>query len=329
MIRKSQARQIFICTSMAFAAAVCSNASMASDNYPSKPIRILVGASAGGGTDILARMFADKFNQELKQPVVVENRPGASQTIAADNTARAPADGYTLLAATNTNQAIAPHLLKLSYDPLKDINAVGLIAKVPHVLVVGKNSPFKSVKDVVDAMKANPGQLTFGSSGIGSTQHIAGEAFNLAVGGKATHIPYKGSSQAHIDIISGEVSMMFDTSSSSMAQIRSGGLRALAVLAPKRSSQLPDVPTLAESGINGADMYTWYGMFVTGGTDPKVIDLLNKTLNKTLEMPDVRERLLGLGGEITPISPAETAKMNREEFERFGKLIKEANLQAQ
>ncbi|HWK72539.1 Bug family tripartite tricarboxylate transporter substrate binding protein [Pollutimonas sp. M17] len=302
---------------------------MAAGDYPSKPIRIMVGASAGGGTDILARMFADKFSQALKQSVIVENRPGASQTIAADATARAAADGHTLLAATNTNQAIAPHMLKLAYDPLKDINAVGLIAKVPHVLVVGKDSPYKSVKDVIEAMKANPGQLTYGSSGIGSTQHIAGVAFGLAVGAEATHVPYKGSSQAHIDIISGEVSMMFDTSSSSMAQIRSGGLRALAVLSPKRSEQLPDVPTLAESGVTGADMYTWYGMFVTGGTDPKIIELLNKTLNQTLAMPDVRERLLGLGGEITPISAAEMAEMNREEFERFGKLIKKANLQPQ
>ncbi|MFW7340426.1 tripartite tricarboxylate transporter substrate binding protein [Pollutimonas sp. H1-120] len=327
MIKSIAFQRGLLCSGMAIALAFAAP-SLAADSYPSKPIRILVGASAGGGTDILARMFADKFSQALKQSVIVENRPGASQTIAADNTARAPKDGYTLLAATNTNQAIAPHILKLSYDPLKDINAVGLIAKVPHVLVVGKDSPYKSVKDVIEAMKANPGQLTYGSSGIGSTQHIAGVAFGLAVGAEATHVPYKGSSQAHIDIISGEVSMMFDTSSSSMAQIRSGGLRALAVLSPKRSAQLPDVPTLAESGVSGADMYTWYGMFVTGGTDPKTVELLNKTLNQTLELPDVRERLLGLGGEITPISAAEMAEMNREEFERFGKLIKKANLKA-
>lgn len=329
MIKNIAFRRRLVCSSMAIAAATCSIPTMAADDYPTKPIRILVGASAGGGTDILARTFAEKFSQALKQSVVVENRPGASQTIAADNTARAAPDGYTLLAATNTNQAIAPHLLKLSYDPLKDINAVGLIAKVPHVLVVGKNSPYKSVQEVIEAMKANPGKLTFGSSGIGSTQHIAGEAFNLAAGGKATHIPYKGSSQAHTDIISGEVTMMFDTSSSSMAQIRGGGLRALAVLSPKRSSELPDVPTLTESGVNGADMYTWYGLFVTGGTDPKIIEVLNKTLNQALELPDVRERLLGLGGEITPLSAAQLAELNREEFERFGKLIKEANLQAQ
>ncbi|MVW70723.1 tripartite tricarboxylate transporter substrate binding protein [Bordetella sp. 15P40C-2] len=326
---KSNAFYRKILCGAAFAITAFSTPTFAANDYPNKPIRILVGASAGGGTDILARALAEKFSQALKQTVVVENRPGASQTIAADNTARANPDGYTLLAATNTNQAIAPHILKLSYDPLKDINAVGLIAKVPHVLVVGKNSPYKSVQDVVNAMKADPGKLTYGSSGIGSTQHIAGEAFNLATGAKATHVPYKGSSQAHADIISGEVSMMFDTTSSAMSQIRGGTLRPLAVLSPERSPELPDVPTLAESGVKGADMYTWYGLFVTGGTDPKIVELLNKTLNDALAMPDIQQRLKSLGGEITPMSAADLAKLNKEEFERFGKLAKEANLQAQ
>jgi tripartite-type tricarboxylate transporter receptor subunit TctC len=327
MLKNNVLRRKILC-GMAFAVATFSATTYAADDYPSKPIRILVGASAGGGTDILARALAEKFSQALNQTVMVENRPGASQTIAADFTARATPDGYTLLAATNTNQAIAPHILKLSYDPLKDINAVGLIAKVPHVLVVGKNSPYKSVQDVVNAMKTDPGKLTFGSSGIGSTQHIAGEAFNLATGAKATHVPYKGSSQAHADIISGEVSMMFDTTSSAMSQIRGGTLRALAVLSPERSPELPDVPTLAESGVKGADMYTWYGLFVTGGTDPKIVERLNKTLNDTLAMPDIQQRLKGLGGEITPMSAADLAKLNRDEFERFGKLTKEANIQA-
>lgn len=302
---------------------------MASDDFPTKPIRIMVGASPGGGTDIIARMLAEKFAAELKQSVVVENRPGASQTIAADATASASPDGYTLLAATNTNQAIAPHLLKLRYDPLTDINAVGMITRVPHVLVVGKDSPFNSVDDVIAAMKKSPGTLTFGSSGIGSTQHLAGEAFALTVGGKATHVPYKGSSQAHVDLISGEVSMMFDTSSSSIAHIRSGALRPLAIMVPERSAELPDVPTLAELGVKGADMYTWYGLFVTGSTDAKVVDVLNKTLNNALSQSDVQERLKGLGGEISPMSAKEFAEMNREEFERYGKLVKEAGLEAQ
>ena len=169
--------------------------------YPDKPLKIMVGASPGGGTDILARMLADKFGAGLKQPVVVENRPGASNTIAAELTARAAADGSTLLLATNTGQAVAPHLLKLKYDPLKDLQPVGLVAVMPNVLVVPADSPYRNVKDLVAAMRAKPGTFRYASSGIGSTQHVGGEAFALATGTKAIHIPYRGSSQAHIHFL--------------------------------------------------------------------------------------------------------------------------------
>src|SRR5687768_2118100 len=163
----------------------------AQSDYPSKPARIMVGANAGGGTDVIARMLAEKFAESLKQPFVVENRPGASNTIAADLTAKAPADGHTLLVATNTGQAIAPHLLKLGFDPLKQLQAVGLIVVVPNVLVVGEKVPAKDVKSLVAAAKAQPGALKYASSGIGSTQHIAGEAFDQAAGIKTVHVPYK------------------------------------------------------------------------------------------------------------------------------------------
>jgi tripartite-type tricarboxylate transporter receptor subunit TctC len=187
-------------------------------SWPDKPLRIMVGASPGGGTDILARMLADKFAASLKQSVVVENRPGASNTIAADMTAHAAADGATLLLATNTGQAIAPHLLKLKFDPIKDLQPVGLVAVMPNVLVVSSAAPYRSVKELIAAMADKPGALKYASSGVGSTQHIAGEAFSLATGTKAIHVPYKGSSQAHIDIISGEVTMMFDSTSSAWAR---------------------------------------------------------------------------------------------------------------
>src|SRR5215203_5353092 len=198
--------------------------------YPVKPVRIMVGANAGGGTDIIARVLAEKYQAALGQPFVVENRPGASNTIAADITAHAAPDGATLLLATNTGQAIAPHLLKLKFDPLKDLQPVGLVAVMPNVLVVSAASPYKSVKELIAAMLEKPGALKYASSGIGSTQHIAGEAFSLATGTKAIHVPYKGSSQAHIDIIGGDVTMMFDSTSSAMGQIRSGKFRALAVM---------------------------------------------------------------------------------------------------
>ncbi len=297
--------------------------------YPDKPLRIMVGASPGGGTDILARMLADKFGQGLKQPVVVENRPGASNTIAAELTARAAADGSTLLLATNTGQAVAPHLLKLKYDPLKDLQPVGLVAVMPNVLVVPADSPYRNVKELLAAMRAKPGTFRYASSGIGSTQHVGGEAFALATGTKAIHVPYRGSSQAHIDIIGGQVEMMFDSTSSAMQQIKAGKFRPLAVAAAKRTPELPEVPTLAEEGIRGADVNTWYGLFVTAGTPRAAVERLGKELDQSLAMSDVQERIKSLGGEITPLGIEAFARMNRSEFERYGKLVKDAGIRAE
>jgi tripartite-type tricarboxylate transporter receptor subunit TctC len=291
-----------------------------------KTIRIMVGASPGGGTDILARMLAEKFAPDLKQTVVVENRPGASNTIAADIAAHATPDGSTLLLATNTGQAIAPHLLKLKFDPLKDLQPVGLVAVMPNVLVVSATSPYKSVKELIAAMKEKPGQLKYASSGVGSTQHIAGEAFALTTGTKAIHVPYKGSSQAHIDIIGGEVTMMFDSTSSAMGQIRNGKLRPLAVMSGQRAAELPDVPTMAEAGVKGADVQTWYALYVTAGSPKPVVDALVAELARVLKLPDVQARIRGLGGEVGNIGVEQFAEMNRQEFERFRKLVKDANI---
>jgi tripartite-type tricarboxylate transporter receptor subunit TctC len=209
--------------------------------YPSKTVRLMVGANAGGGTDIVARMLADKFAESLKGTFVVENKPGASNTIAADLTAKALPDGHTLLVATNTGQAIAPHLLKLAFDPIKDLTPVGLVVSVPNVLVVGPSVQANTVQELIALMKAKPGAFRYGSSGIGSTQHIAGEAFDAAAGVKAVHVPYKGSAQAHLDIIGGNIEMMFDTTSSAMGQIKGGKFKPLAVTSQRRSAELPDV----------------------------------------------------------------------------------------
>ena len=297
--------------------------------WPEKPLRIMVGASAGGGTDILARLLADKMGPALKQSITVENRPGASNTIAAELAAKATPDGTTLLLATNTGQAVAPHLLKLRFDPLKDLQPVGLVAIVPNVLVVAATSPYRSVKDLVAAMQANPGGIKYASSGIGSTQHIVGEAFNLATRTKAIHVPYKGSSQAHIDIIGGQVEMMFDTTSSAMGQIRGGKFRPLAITTAQRSAELPDVPTLAEQGVGGTDIQTWYALYVTAGTPRAATERLVAELAAALKLPDVQARIKGLGGEIVPMSPEQFADMNRSEFERYGRLVREAGIKAE
>jgi tripartite-type tricarboxylate transporter receptor subunit TctC len=217
---------------------------VAAQDYPTKPVRIMVGANAGGGTDVIARMLGEKFGESLKQPFVIENRPGASNTIAADLTAKAPADGHTLLVATNTGQAIAPHMIKLAFDPLKDLQPVGLIVVVPNVLVVGDKVPAKDVKELVAIAKAKPGELRYASSGVGSTQHIAGEAFDLAAGVKTIHIPYKGSSQAHADILGGNVEMMFDTTSS---RCRTSSRAASSRSRSPRRRARPSCPTCPRS----------------------------------------------------------------------------------
>lgn len=295
-------------------------------NYPNKPVRIMVGANAGGGTDIIARMLAEKMGEAFKGSFVVENKPGASNTIAADLTAKASADGHTLLVATNTGQAIAPHLIKLSYDPIKDLTPVGLIVTVPNVLVVGPNVPANNVAELVALMKAKPDEFKYASSGVGSTQHIAGEGFNLAAGVKSIHVPYRGSSQAHLDIIGGNVQIMFDTTSSAMGQIKAGKFKPLALTTATRSSELPQVPTLAEAGVRGFEMSTWYGMFVTTGTPPEITARLQTELAKILRMPDIQTKLKALGGEPGTLSPEQFAQLNRQEFERFGDLIKKANI---
>lgn len=294
--------------------------------YPTKTVRLMVGANAGGGTDIVARMLAEKLAESMKGTFVVENKPGASNTIAADLTAKAPPDGHTILVATNTGQAIAPHLLKLSFDPIKDLIPIGLVVDVPNVLVVGASVPVNSVAELIAAMKAKPGEFKYASSGVGSTQHIAGEAFDAAASVKGMHVPYKGSAQAHLDIIGGNVQMMFDTTSSSMGQIKAGKFKPLAVTSERRSSELPDVPTLAEAGLPGFDMTTWYAVYVTAGTPPDVVAKLQAELIRIVALPDVQAKLRGLGGEPGTMTVEQFTLFNAREYERFGRLIREANI---
>lgn len=298
----------------------------AAQAYPSKPVKIMVGASPGGGTDIIARMLAEKMAGELKQPFVVENRPGASNTIAADVTAKAPADGHTLLVATNTGQAIAPHLIKLGFDPNKDLTPVALIVTVPNVLVINPQVGARDVKELVAMMKSKPTGFSYASSGVGSTQHLAGEAFKLATGTQMSHVPYKGSAQAHLDLIAGSVQIMLDTTSSAMGHIKSGKLKALAVTSPRRSAELPDVPTLTELGFPAAEMTTWYGLYVTSGTPKEVVTRLVDEMQRVLKLPDVQARLRGLGGEPGGMTVEQFAALGRSEYERFGKLIRDANV---
>ena len=295
-------------------------------SWPAKPVKILVGASPGGGTDIIARMLAEKYQTALGQPFVVDNRPGAANTIAADATAKAAPDGYTLLLATNTAQAIAPHLMKLAFDPIKDLVPVALIVVVPNVVVAGPSVNATNIKELVALIKASPGNFSCGSSGIGSTQHLACEAFALATGTRIVHVPYKGSAQALTDLVGGQIQLRFDTTSSAMSFIKGGKVKALAVMTPKRAAELPDVQTLAEAGVPGVEMTTWYGLFTTAGTPKEVVARLYSETMKTLQIPDVQKRLVGLGGEPGTLSSDQFGAMNKADFERFGKLIKDAGI---
>jgi tripartite-type tricarboxylate transporter receptor subunit TctC len=317
-------KRVFVNCILVVISGLSAQHAFAQTNYPTKPVRIMVGANAGGGTDIIARMLAEKFSDTFKQQFLIENRAGASNTIAADMTAKAAPDGHTLLAATNTGQAIAPHLIKLSFDPLKDLIPIGLIVTVPNVLVVGPNVPAKDVSELVALMKAKPDEYKFASSGVGSTQHIAGEAFKNITGTKMIHIPYKGSSQAHLDMISGQVQIMFDTTSSAMAQIKAGKLKPLAITVPARSKELPNVPTIAESGFSAAEMATWYALYATAGTPADVIAKLSAELTRVIALPDIQTKLRALGGEPSTISREQLVIMQRAESERFGKLIRDA-----
>jgi tripartite-type tricarboxylate transporter receptor subunit TctC len=297
--------------------------------YPSRPVRILVGASAGGGSDMLARMLGEKLAQAFKQPFVIENKPGATNTLAAAEAARAAPDGYTLLIATNTGQAIAPHLMKLSFDPLKDLQPIAHVATVPQVLVVSAREKARTVGELVSAMKANGALYNYGSAGIGSTQHIAGESLNLAAGTRANHVPYKGSSAALVDLVSGQIQFMIDTTSSAMPLIKSGKLRALAITAPSRSPQLPDVPAMAEAGFPGVNIVTWYGLYAPAGTPRPVLNRLHDEVQRALQMPDVRERLDQMGAQTAAMTMEQFARMNGTEFENYRRVIKAAGIRSE
>ncbi|HSV35245.1 MAG TPA: tripartite tricarboxylate transporter substrate binding protein [Ramlibacter sp.] len=294
--------------------------------FPSKPIKMLVGSAPGGGTDLMARTVGDKLAIELKTPVLVENRPGVSNTLAADVTAKAPADGHTLLMGVVTSQAIAPHLYKLNFDVNKDLAPIALVSNVPNVLVVNNAVPAKTVQELVALAKSQPGKLSYASSGSGSTQHIAGESFKQLTGTFITHIPYRGSGPALVDLIGGQTQLSFDTMPSVIGQIQSGKVRALAVTGAKRSPLLPNVPTMAEAGLPALQVSAWYGIYAPAATPKPIQERLYKEVSAILAMPDTVKKLEAAGAEPGRMSQVEFAEFQASEFKRYGKLIKDNNL---
>ncbi len=311
------------------AAALAQAAAPAPGAWPARPVKILVGASAGGGTDIIARLLADKMQASFGQPFVVENRPGAANTIASDVSAKSAPDGYTLLVGTNTAQAIAPHIMKLGFDPLRDLTPIALLVVVPNVVAVAPTVAAANIRDLIAEIKAKPGEFSCGSSGIGSTQHLACEAFAMATGTKIVHIPYKGSAGALTDLVGGQIQLDFDTTSSAMSFIKGGKVKALAVMTPRRSSELPEVPTLAEAGLPGVEMSTWYGLFGPANLPRDITSRLHDEALRILALPDVRKKLEAMAGEPGSLSAQEFAAMTKSDYERSGKLVRDANIKAE
>ncbi len=297
----------------------------AAQDWPSKPIRLLVGSSPGGGTDAMARAVADKLGPALKVPVVVENKPGASNTLAADATAKAT-DGHTMVMGVSTAHAIAPHLLKLGYDNARDLVPVVMVGSVPNVLVVTNSLPVDSVEALVKLAKAQPGKLNYASSGGGSTQHLAGEIFKDAAGVQITHVPYRGSAPALVELIGGQVQMSFDTMPSVIGHIRNGKLKALAVTAPQRNPQLPNVPTMKEAGYPGVEISAWYGIYMPASTPKAVQERVHAEVTKLLALPDTRQRLEAIGSEIGAMTQQQFIDFNKSELARFGAVIKKNDI---
>jgi tripartite-type tricarboxylate transporter receptor subunit TctC len=298
--------------------------------YPAKPVRVLVGFAPGGGTDVVARVISQKLSEWWGQGVVVENRAGATGTIAAEIVAKSPADGYTLILGHVNSHAIAPNILsRLPYDPVRDFAPIAYVGYVPNVLVVHPSVPARSMKELIELAKAKPGVLNYASSGNGSTQHLAGEMFKLMAKIELMHVPYKGSGQAIGDLLAGVVSMNFDTMPPVIDHIKGGRLRALAISTPQRIAQLPDVPTFVEEGMSGFDVTNWYGFMAPRGTPREIVDKLNVDINKAMKEPDVRARLEQVGTQLRETRPDEFEAFMRAEVAKYAKLVKDANLRVE
>ncbi len=296
-------------------------------NFPTKPIRVLVGFPSAGAPDILARLFADKA--QLGQPVVVENKPGAGGNIAGEVVSKSPADGHTILMGTVGTHAINGALYaKMPYDMVKDFAPLGLVASAPNLLVVTNSLPVKNVAELIAYMKANPNKLSFGSPGIGTSVHVSGELFKSLTGTTMTHVPYKGRQYAIPELVGGQIQLMFDNMPSALPMAKEGRIRALAQTTAKRSAAAPDVPTVAET-VPGFEATTWFAMFAPAGTPKDVVDKLNAEMKRVFNLPDVQEKLKALGLEPWLSTPDELARYQATEIVKWAKVVKDSGAKAE
>lgn len=306
----------------------CAGSVLAQESYPSKPIRFLVGVVPGGATDILARVVGQRFSERFQQQVVIDNRPGANQTIAAELTAKSTPDGHTILMVPS-GYAINPSIHKLRFDPLKDLSAIGMVANVPNVMVVHPSVPVRSVKDFIAYARARPGEFNFGSSGVGSPSHLSGELFQMHTQVKLTHVPYKGQGQAMIDLLGGHLKLAFPSIPASIQHIKAGKMIALGVTPRQRSSALPDVPTLEQAGVVGYEVSGWYGVLGPALIPRPVVARLNGELKRMLQDPVMSEMLSREGADPLTSSPEEFARTIAADIVKWAKVVKAVGVKAE
>jgi len=305
------------------AAAVCSPSF--AESWPSKPIRLVVPFPAGGGTDIIARDLTQKITDSTRWNFIVENKPGSGGNIGVDNVAKSPANGYSLVLGQTSNLAINPSLYsKLPYDSVKDLTPISMVASSPLALVVAANSPYKTLGDLVAAARAKPGLINFATSGNGTVAHLATELFQKEAGVKLTHIPYKGASQGITDVIGGQVQVYVSSIPTLIGHIKNGKLRGVAVTSLKRVDDLPQVPTVAESGYKGFEAVTWFGVLGPANLPKDIAARLNTEINKALKSPDLQKKLSDQGADVAGSTPEEFGKLVRDDIVRWGKVVKES-----
>jgi tripartite-type tricarboxylate transporter receptor subunit TctC len=314
----------------AMLAAAAHGVAFAAQAYPTRPIRIVVAYTPAGATDILARVIGQKMNEAWGQPVIIENRPGANGNIGTEYAAKAAPDGHTFLMTTAGPHGINPSLYrKLGYDAVKDFTAVSLVALVPNILVVNNALPAKSVKELIAYAKANPGKLSYGSPGAGSTAHLSMELFKSMTGTNLVHVPYKGSAGVLTDVMGGQIAATMDNMPAYLPQVKAGKIRALAVTPNKRSPAAPDIPTVAEAGVPGYNSSAWFGLVAPAATPKDVVSKLSAETARILQLPDVKSRLSELGAEPIGGTPEQFSAHIKAEIEKWAKVIKEANVELQ
>jgi len=306
---------------------VVASSAVHAQEYPSRTVRIVVPQPPGGGTDTIARLIADRLSKQLGQAFIVENRPGAGTLVGTEVVARAAPDGYTLLVGLNGNMAVNPSLYKnLSYDPIRDFTPVAMLANYPFLLVVNKDLPAKSVKDLIAMAKAKPGTINYASAGNGTGQHLAMELFKMLTGANFTHVPYRGAQAAYIDVFSGQVPIFFDNISTAAAQVKGGMVRALAITTKERSKKLPELPTIAESGIPTYEYHTWFGLWAPNKTPRPIIEKLNAEVRKALSDPDVIKNISASSGEPATMPLADIEPFVKAEIAKWAEVVKKAGI---